>query len=286
MTALPFRSRSNRRLGAPRWFTYLVLLVAVALSLFPFYWMFVASSNDESAVNASPPVLVPGTEFGHRIHEILTRFPFAHAFLNSFIVAGSVAILVVLFSSLAGYTFSKMRFAGRNSLFVLVVATMMIPTQLSIVPLFIIMQHLGWVNSLFALIGPSSVSAFGVFWMRQYVEGAVHDEIVQAATVDGANSFKTFWYVVFPMIRPAAAVLGLFAFMDAWNDFLWPSIILQSPHQYTVQVALEQVQTQAYSIDYGIALAGSLMATAPLLLLFVLLGRQIVSGIMEGAVRG
>lgn len=273
-------------LGAPRWFTYLVLAVAVALSVFPFYWMFVASSNDSSAVNAVPPVLVPGSEFDDRIDVILSRFSFARAFLNSFVVALSVAVLVVLFSSLAGYAFAKMRFKGRNVLFVIVVATMMIPTQLSVVPLFMIMRELGWVNSLLALIVPSSASAFGVFWMRQYIEGAVHDELIQAATVDGANSFKTFWYVVFPVIRPAAAVLGLFAFMDAWNDFLWPAIILNSPDQYTVQVALRQVQNQAFAIDYGIALAGSLMATAPLLLMFVLAGRQLVSGLMEGAVRG
>jgi cellobiose transport system permease protein len=275
-----------RELGAPRWFTYLVLAVAVGLSIFPFYWMFVASSNDSSAVNAVPPVVVPGSEFGHRVHEILSRFPFGRAFLNSFIVSLSVALLVVLLSSLAGYAFAKMRFRGRNALFVIVVGTMMIPTQLSVVPLFMIMRDLGWVNSLLALIVPSSVSAFGVFWMRQYIEGAVHDELIQAATVDGANSFRTFWHIVFPVIRPAAAVLGLFSFMDAWNDFLWPAIILNTPDHYTVQVALRQVQNQAYTIDYGIALAGSLMATAPLLLMFVLAGRQLVSGLMEGAVRG
>ncbi len=122
--------------------------------------------------------------------------------------------------------------------------------------------------------------------MRQYIQGAVHDEIIQAATVDGASSFQMFRMIIFPMIRPGAAVLALFAFIDAWNDFLWPSIVLNTPDNYTIQLALRQVQAQAYSIDYPVALAGAFMATAPLLLMFVLLGRQIVGGIMEGALRG
>ena len=284
-------SRNNRRgrirrLGYPGWFTYIVLAVAALLSVFPFYWMFVVASNDNSVVNAIPPALVPGPNFPTRIKTILDQFPFDRAYLNSFVVAGAVGISIVFLCPLAGYAFAKMRFRGRNLLFVLTVGTMMIPSQLSVVPLFMEMSRLGWLDTLLALIAPSMVTAFGVFWMRQYVEGAIHDELIAAARVDGASSFQTFRLIVFPIIRPGAAVLGLFAFMDAWNDFLWPAIALNSPENFTVQLALRQIERQAYAVDYGIALAGSLMATLPLLLLFVLLGRQIVAGIMEGAVKG
>jgi cellobiose transport system permease protein len=122
--------------------------------------------------------------------------------------------------------------------------------------------------------------------MRQYVAGSVDDELIHAARVDGASTFQTFRMIVFPIMRPGAAVLGLFAFMESWNDFFWPGVILTTPDSYTVQVALRQIQSRAYAIDQGLALTGSLLATAPLLLLFVLVGRQIVSGIMEGALKG
>jgi cellobiose transport system permease protein len=279
-------SRRSRRLGYPGWFTYVVLAGAVVLSVFPFYWMFVVASNDNSVVAAVPPVLIPGTNFVERIQTIVDQFPFDRAFLNSFIVAGAVAVSIVVLCPLAGFAFAKMQFRGRNTLFAITVGTMMIPSQLSVVPLFMVMGVLGWIDTLQALIVPSMVTAFGVFWMRQYIAGSVHDEVLAAARVDGASTFQTFRLIVFPMIRPGAAVLGLFAFMDAWNDFLWPQVVLNSPSNFTVQVALRQIERQAYAIDYGVAMAGSLLATLPLLLLFVLLGRQIVSGIMEGAVKG
>jgi cellobiose transport system permease protein len=280
------RRVTTRRLGYPGWFTYVVLAAAVVLSVFPFYWMFVVASNDNSVVAAVPPVLVPGPNFADRINTILSQFPFDRAYLNSFIVAAGVAVSTVFFCPLAGFAFAKMEFRGRNVLFALTIGTMMIPSQLSVVPLFMVMSRLGWIDSLQALIAPSMVTAFGVFWMRQYISGAVHDEILAAARVDGATSFQTYRTIVFPMIRPGAAVLGLFAFMDAWNDFLWPQVVLNSPSNFTVQVALRQIERQAHAVDYGVALAGSLLATLPLLLLFLLLGRQIVAGIMEGAVRG
>ena len=191
----------------------------------------------------------------------------------------------MFFSALAGFAFAKLRFRWRTPLFVLVVGTMMVPLQLGLVPQFLLIDRLGWVNDLRALIVPGLVTAFGVFWMRQAIDNAVPDELVQAAAVDGAGPFRTFWSIVLPSIRPAASVLGLFAFMFAWNDFLWPLIVLNDQDSFTVQVALRQLQTQAYVTDYGVQMAGIVLATAPLLLIFVLLGRQIVGGIMEGALK-
>ncbi len=277
----------NRRtpLATPGWFTYLVLGATVLLSLFPLWWMFVVGSNDSSAINDVPPRLAPGTNFGNLAGEVFDRSSFGRALLNSVIVASLVAFGQVLFSTLAGFAFAKLRFPGRNVLMVLVILTMMIPPQLGVVPLFILISDLGWASTLQAVIAPSVVSAFGVFWMRQLIDGTVPDELIEAGTIDGASTFRIYLQVVLPLIRGGAAVLGLFAFMFAWNDFFWPLIALSDPDSHTVQVALRQLQNQAYTTDFGVQMNGTFLATLPLLLLFVLLGRQIVAGVMEGALR-
>jgi len=276
------RAPRYRRVG---WFTYLVLGVTTLLSVFPLYWMFVVASNDSSAINDVPPALVPGDQFLANARQVFEAVPFGRNLLNSFIVSGSIAVGQVLLCALAGFAFAKLQFAGRNLLLALVIGTMMIPVQLAVVPQFIIVTELGWVNQLQSLIVPGLVTAFGVFWMRQAMDNSLPDELVDAARIDGARNVRIFWTIALPSIRPAASVLGLFAFMTAWNDFFWPLIVLNSPGSFTVQVALRQLQSQAYVTDYGVQMAGIVLATVPLLLMFVLLGRQIVGGIMEGALK-
>jgi len=281
------RRTENRK---PSWrrtsrFTYIVLGVAVLGALAPLYWMFVVGSNDTSAIAKFPPVFAPGGNFFNNLDDINSRVPFGRSLLNSAVVATSVAVLQVFFCSLAGYAFAKLRFRGRNGLLVAVIATMAIPGQLGLVPMYMIMANLGWVDSLQALIVPSAVSAFGVFWMRQVIVGAIPDELIEAAKIDGCSTFRTYWSIVLPNIRGAAAVFGLFAAMGAWNDFLWPLVILNTPENFTSQVAIQQLRT-AYTVDYSIVMTGSVLATLPLLILFILAGRQLVAGIMEGAVKG
>jgi cellobiose transport system permease protein len=282
---MPSRRRSSRPAGRPGRTTYIVLGLTVLLSVFPFYWMFVVASNDTSAINNVPPALLPGSNFFDNAAAVFERVPFERALLNSAIVSVAVAAGQVFFSAMAGYAFAKMRFRFRNALFVLVIGTMMVPLQLGVVPQFLLITELGWVNDLKALIVPGLVTAFGVFWMRSAIDNAVPDELIEAAQVDGARSFRIFWSIVLPSIRPAAAVLSLFAFMAAWNDFFWPLIVLNKPDSFTVQVALRQLQTEAYVTDYAVQMAGIVMATVPLLVLFVFLGKQIVGGIMEGALK-
>jgi cellobiose transport system permease protein len=267
------------------WFTYAVLAAAVLLSVFPLYWMFVVGSNDSSAVAKFPPVLLPGGNFGHNVRQIFELVPFGRSLLNSAIVAISVGLLQIFFCTLAGFAFAKMRFRGRRALFVFVIATMLIPTQLGVVPMYMIMAKLHWVDTLYPLIVPGAVSAFGVFWMRQVIVAAIPDELLDAARVDGCSSLRTYRSIVLPIVRGSAAVFGLYAGMTAWNDFLWPLIILNSPEHFTVQVAIQQLRTQ-YTIDYSNTLAGAVLGTLPLLLLFVVAGKQLVAGIMEGAVKG
>jgi cellobiose transport system permease protein len=280
--------RRRRGSSRPRMsvFGYAVLTLAVLGAIAPLYWMFVVGSNDTSAVSRFPPVFVPGDNFLDNLFYVESRVPFARSILNSAIVAVSVAVLQMFFCSLAGFAFAKLQFRGRNALLVTVIATMAIPSQLGIVPLYMIMTQLGWVNSLQALIVPGAVSAFGVFWMRQVVMGSIPDELIEAAKIDGCGTFRTYWLVVLPNIRGSAAVFGLFAAMGAWNDFLWPLIILNDPQNFTSQVAIQQLRTQYMSVDYSVVMTASIVATLPLLLLFLIAGRQLVAGIMEGAVKG
>jgi cellobiose transport system permease protein len=165
-----------------------------------------------------------------------------------------------------------------------IVATMLVPVQLGVIPLYIEMIHLGWVNRLPAVIAPNLVTAFGVFLMRQYIVGAVPNDLIDASRVDGCHTARVFWHVVLPAVRPAAAVLGLLTFMNTWNDFFWPLIVL-SPRNPTVQVGVSTLAS-GYVEDYALVLTGTFISILPLLAVFVVLGKQIIGGIMQGAVKG
>ncbi|WP_439380658.1 carbohydrate ABC transporter permease [Amycolatopsis lexingtonensis] len=271
-------------LGKPRKATYVVLAIFVLGSLFPFYWSFLVASRDNGMLTERIPPFVPGGNFFANAARVFDTVPFWKALANSVIVSGTVTLTTVLFSSLAGFAFAKLRFRGRDKLFVFIVVTLAVPTQLGIIPLFIAMSELGWTGSLTAVIVPNLVTAFGVFWMRQYTVDALPYELIEAARVDGCSMIRIFWNVCLPAVRPAAAILAMFTFMMSWNDFLWPLVVLDAGNP-TVQVALEKLQS-GYYVDYSLVLAGTTLATIPILIVFVLLGRQIVAGIMQGAVKG
>ncbi|HET7568048.1 MAG TPA: carbohydrate ABC transporter permease [Gaiellaceae bacterium] len=283
------RTAVARRLERGGPFTYLFLLLVVAGSIFPLYWSVVVASHTNAAVYAYPPKLLPGSNLFHNIHRLfnagLVNIDFAHALVNSAIVASAVTASVVFFSALAGFAFAKLEFRGRKLLFLLVLATLVVPVQLGLVPLYIEMKHFGWLNDLKAVVAPNLCTAFGVFLMRQYIVGAVPSELIAAARVDGCNSWRVFWHVVLPAVRPIAVVLGLLTFMNTWNDFLWPYIVLTARNP-TVQVAISDIATVAYVPDYSLILTGCLVSILPLLAVFLVLGRQIVGGIMQGAIKG
>ncbi|MFD8498930.1 carbohydrate ABC transporter permease [Amycolatopsis sp. NPDC059657] len=271
-------------LGKPRKATYIVLAIFVLGSFFPFYWSFLVASRDNGMLTERVPPFLPGGNFFANAARVFDTVPFWKALANSFIVSGTVTLTTVLFSSLAGFAFAKLRFRGRNGLFVFIVVTLAVPTQLGIIPLFIAMSKLGWAGGLQAVIVPNLVTAFGVFWMRQYTVDALPYELIEAARVDGCSMIRIFWNVCLPAVRPAAAILAMFTFMTSWNDFLWPLVVLDAGNP-TVQLALEKLQS-GYYVDYSLVLAGTTLATIPILIVFVLLGRQIVAGIMQGAVKG
>jgi cellobiose transport system permease protein len=269
--------------------TYLFLILVLVASIFPLYWSLVVASHDNSAIGAYPPVVSPGGNLFHNIHRLFSSddvsVDFVKAFTNSAIVASVVTISVVFFSALAGFAFAKLEFRGRKMLFLLVLATLIVPVQLGIIPLYIEMKHFGWLNSIKAVIAPNLVTAFGVFLMRQYIVGAVPNDLIAAARVDGCNTWRVFWHVVLPAVRPIAAVLGLLTFMNTWNDFLWPYVVLNSRNP-TIQVAIAAVHTVAYVPDFALILTATFVSILPLLVVFLLLGKQIIGGIMQGAVKG
>jgi cellobiose transport system permease protein len=271
----------NRRPG----FVVYGLLAAFLLgSALPFYWSFLLGSHTAEIAAQGVPPLRPGGHFLDNARRAIDTIPFWKAVFNSVLVSSIAATSTVVFGTLAGYAFAKLRFRGRNGLLAFVVATMAVPTQLGVVPLFILMSKLGWTGTTWSVIVPSLVTAFGVFFMRQYLVDAVPDELIEAARIDGCSQIRVVWHVVAPAARPAAAILWLFTFMATWTDFFWPLIALPADNP-TIQVALNQLQSGFFK-DYALVLAGTTLATLPLLVLFVLTGRQLVAGIMQGAVKG
>ncbi|MPZ81156.1 MAG: ABC transporter permease subunit [Actinophytocola sp.] len=281
----PPRRRPAKAPDSAGWVTYGILLAIVVFSIFPLYWSIVVSSRDQSAIGRYPPPLVPGGSLWDNLSAAFEQGNFGLALTNSMLVAGTITVAVVFTSTLAGFAFAKLTFRGRNGLFTTVVATMLVPTQLAIIPLYIMVtQWFGWANDLRGVIVPALVSAFGVFFMRQYLSSAMPTELLEAGRVDGASTLRIYWSVVLPVARPGAAVLGLLTFITYWNDLFWPLILLNTQNP-TVQVAIANTAS-GIEVDYSLVLAGTVIATFPMLIVFLLLGRQIIGGIMQGAVKG
>ncbi|MDQ0930574.1 carbohydrate ABC transporter permease [Streptomyces turgidiscabies] len=282
-------SRRPRMIGAGKQLhagpvTYVVLAVFSLVSLAPLLWTAIAASRDNTRLAQTPPPLWFGANLFKNLQAAWDEVGLGTAMLNSTLVAGTITVSTVLFSTLAGFAFAKLRFRFSSALLLLTIGTMMIPPQLAVVPLYLWMADLGWSNQLQAVILPTLVTAFGTFFMRQYLVQALPSELIEAARMDGANSLRVVWHVVFPAARPAMAVLGLLTFVFAWNDFLWPIIALNQQNP-TVQVALNGLGT-GYVPDQAVIMAGALLGTLPLLIAFLLFGKQIVGGIMNGAIKG
>ena len=270
----------------PGWLGYALLAIVMAAAIYPIYWAFMIGSGDQSTITERKVIALPGPNFMQNALEVVSSptVNFWVAIGNSIIVSTIVSVSVVFFSTLAGFAFSKLRFKGKGGLFYFVIATLAVPTQLAVVPLFIVMVNLKLAGTLPAVILPALVSAFGVYWMTQYLEQALPYELIEAARVDGASMFRTFWSIALPSARPAAAMLALFIFIQTWTNFFWPFIVLDKDSQ-TLPVALS-VLSNNYFDDYSLILAGAVVSILPLLVLFVLAGRQLVKGIMDGAVKG
>ncbi|MEU5315832.1 carbohydrate ABC transporter permease [Streptomyces sp. NPDC021056] len=264
---------------------YVILALFTVGSLFPLVWTAIAASRDNQRLAQNPPPFWFGSGLFDKLELAWSDANLGEAFINTTFVAGVSAITIVVLSTIAGFAFAKLRFKGRGAMMLIVIGTMMVPPQLSVIPLYMMVAKLDWSDQLQAVILPSLVSAFGVFFMRQYLIQALPDEIIEAARVDGASSWRVIWHVVFPAARPAMAVLGMLMFVQTWNDFLWPFLVLTQNGNPTVQVAVAGLG-RGYTPDQSLIMAGALLGTLPLLIVFAIFGKQIVGGIMQGAVKG
>lgn len=263
---------------------HVLLLVGLVASIFPFYWMAVMATNTTSDIYHVPPKLIFGGNLWVNIAHVLQNIDFFRAFFNTVLVSSVVTVLVLLFCSLAGFTFAKLDFPWKNTLFVILIGTILLPSTGTVVASFEIMANLHWIGSFLPLIVPAAVPAFGIFWMRQYAIGAIPTELIDAVQCDGGGYLRQYWHVALPALRPALGWLGILTFISTWTDYYWPLIVLNDPKIYTLQVVLNQLNG-IYSTDYSTVMAATLMATLPLLIVFFLGARQFISNITSGALK-
>ncbi|KUN49063.1 carbohydrate ABC transporter permease [Streptomyces olivochromogenes] len=264
---------------------HLSLIIGLLLSVFPFYWAVIMSTHSSTEIFSYPPKLLPGSHFLENVRHLFDNVDFFGSMFNSLLVACSVTVLVLFFDSLAAFVFAKFQFPGRRVLFALMMVIFMVPAQLQAIPQFVIMAKLGWIGSMTALIVPAAANAFGIFWMRQYMKSAIHDELIDASKLDGAGFLRQYWHVALPVVRPGLAFLGIFTFMGQWNDYAWPLIALTNPDNVTLQVALSQLNGVHGTTDYGMVMTGALLALIPLLIVFAIGAKQIIADLGKGAIR-
>ena len=264
--------------------THLLLLIGLVISVFPFYWMIVMATNTTSDIYRVPPKIIFGGQLLANIAKVLQSIDFFRNFLNTLLVASIVTVLVLFFCSIAGFTFAKFEFPGKNVLFGILLATLILPSAGSLVASFVIMANLGWIGTFLPLIIPSMVSAFGIFWMRQYSLSSIHTDLIDAGRIDGCSHLRLYWNVALPALRPALGFLGILTFISTWNDYLWPLIVLNDSRLYTLQVALSSLNG-IYTTDYSMVMTGTLMATIPLIIIFFFGARQFIANISAGALK-
>lgn len=291
--------RSPQDTGAG-WFNYILLTLVIAVGIWPIYWAGVISTwqGEDKIYTDGVPQLLPdfsgeGFKFNWQViteqinppgYPAYASVDFLNSFRNSVIVVAIVVLATLFFCSIAGFAFAKLKFRGRDPLFYFVVLTLTIPAQLGIVGAYQIMDRLGWVDTLFAVTVPALVSAFGVFYMRQFIEDAIPDELIESARVDGASTFRVYWSLVLPIVRPALGVLGLITAVGAWNEYIWALVAVGNSDAQTIGPALHNLRAGS-TPKTAIIMTGAFLASLPLLVLLAVAGRQIVRGIMEGAVK-
>lgn len=265
-------------------FTISICLILLAvLTLLPFYWMLVMSTQSTNDIFSNPSIL-PGNYLKQNFKSIL-NVNFFGAFFNSTYVAVFSMILTVFFSAMAGFAFSKYNFKFKNALFVFVFATMLVPQEVGIIAYVVEMRTMGLSKTLLPLIIPNIANAFGVFWIKQYMEESVPYEIMESGWIDGCNDFRIFMQLVLPIVKPAIFTLAIIGFMASWNSYMLPLVIISKPSMYTIPLVIGLVGT-LYLPDYGARILGVVLGIAPLLLIFVFTSKVITRGLTAGAVKG
>lgn len=268
-----------------RWGLYAALLVGVLVMATPFAWTLLASFKENADIFRAPVRFWPRVWTTDNYRGLISgdQIPFIRQFTNSAIIAVGQTILSVILASLAGFGFAKYQFIGKKVLFGLTLLTLMIPFEVTVVPLFRLMVDIGWLDTYKAVIVPGAINAFGVFFMRQTML-AVPNDLLDAARIDGATEFGIYWRIVLPLTRGGVAVLAVLSFLNAWNDYLWPLIALRSPDMFTLPIGLATL-SGLYRVEWGLIMAGAILTTLPVLAVFVWMRNYLISGLTAGAVK-
>lgn len=261
-----------------------VLIVAAIVTLAPLLWMVSASLMPSGDANTFPPRLLPRVVTFEHYRALFTRLDLARHLWNSTVVTVVTTLLSLLLNAMAGYAFAKLRFAGRERLFQGLLAALVIPAQVGMLPLFLLLKSLGLVNTLAGAMIPGLAPIFAIFLIRQYAR-SIPDELLDAARVDGAGEVRIFWTIVMPLLRPILGTLAVFTFLMMWNDFMWPLIVLSDDRKYTLPVALANLVGE-HVLDTELMMAGSVLTLLPVLLVFIVMQRAYVRGVMMGSVKG
>ena len=260
------------------------LIALAVLSLMPLLWMLAVSLMQPGEASHFPPPLLPAAPTLENYRELFARAGMGRYLFNSFVVATATTLLALLFNVLAGYAFAKLRFAGREKVFAVLLGALVIPAQVTMMPLFLMLKELGLVNTYAGAVVPGMAAVFGIFLVRQYAR-SIPDELLEAARIDGAGEARIFFQIVLPALRPILVTLAIFTFMASWNDFMWPLIVLSDQGLHTLPVALATLSREHVQ-DNELMMAGSVVTVLPVLLLFLSLQRYYLQGLLVGSVKG
>jgi multiple sugar transport system permease protein len=261
-----------------------LLIGGTLVALFPLLWMLSVSFMAPGEASALPPPLLPKHPGWANYRELFVRAGMGRYLLNSVLVAGAITALSLVFNLMAGYAFAKLRFAGRERLFQALLGALVIPAQVAMLPLFLLLKYLGLVNSYAGVVAPALATVFGIFLVRQYARG-IPDELLEAARIDGAGEWRIFAQIVLPLLKPIIVTLAIFSFLAAWNDFMWPLIVLTGQEHYTLPIGLASLARE-HAQDSELMMAGSVVTVLPVLLLFLALQRYYLQGLLLGSVKG
>lgn len=260
------------------------LIALTALSLAPLLWMLSVSFMPAGGASRFPPPLLPSAPTLDNYRALFERIGMGGYFLNSVIVSTATTLLSLIINAMAGYAFAKLRFAGRERIFKTLLAALVIPSQVAMLPLFLMLKQIGIINSYAGVVVPGLASVFGIFLVRQYAR-SIPDELIEAARIDGAGEWRIFWRIVLPMLKPVLVTLAIFTFMGTWNDFMWPLIVLTDQSNYTLPVALASLSREHIQ-DVEMMMAGAVLTVLPVLALFLALQRYYIQGLLLGSVKG
>lgn len=261
-----------------------LLLVAVAAStLLPFFWMLSTSFKSGGGIFTYPPEWIPSQPTLEWYVRLMKEINFGLHFWNSLIVSVCITAVSLFLNSLAGYAFAKHRFRGRDKLFSLLLATMMVPGQVTMIPVFLLLKNLGLLNTFAGLIVPVCVNVFGIFLIRQFMM-SIPNDLIESARIDGCSEFRIYWSVVLPLCRPVLATLGIFTFMGSWNDFLWPLIVMVREDGYTLPVALANLNGQ-HPTSFGLLMAAAVVVVVPVIAVFLAAQKHVIQGIATSGLK-